>query len=204
VTTVTNEGSEKFQACRKLVHDDAFEAKITANMVTPLLGGTVNRLHQYEVGLFLRRALTRYLSITLCRLLDKPGQGRTGETASISSLIDMAQEDRILGDAQADTFRLELEQIKQDAAQEQYDLPSALRDLRNIQLAHRLIPWKEPESDVWGHHLIEFAGSIFDFVGRLDQSLADATGVSLADTRRAADDFNTSATSLWSALTSME
>jgi hypothetical protein len=36
--------SEKFHACRVLVHDDAFEAQITLHMVLPLLKNTLREL----------------------------------------------------------------------------------------------------------------------------------------------------------------
>jgi hypothetical protein len=43
-------------------------------MVAPLLEGTLNELNadHYGCGVFLRRALTRYLALVLFRLLDKP------------------------------------------------------------------------------------------------------------------------------------
>jgi len=67
--------------CRKLVFDDALEAQLAAEMATPLLGGELTKIKDhYPVGIFLRRSLTRYLSLVLSRLLDKPEQGRTGVT----------------------------------------------------------------------------------------------------------------------------
>ena len=200
---MTKAASEQFCTCRKFVHDDAFEAQITARMATPLLSGAVNKLKgdYHPVGIFLRRALTRYLAITLSRLLDKPGKGRTGETASIASLLDMAKSERILDKRQIQHFISNFETVKVGAAQEEYDMVQALRDLRNIHLAHRLIPWIDP-TDVWGHHLLEFAEAIFHFVMRLDLALAEATGITLADSRKGAEDFEVSVKQFWQAMIS--
>jgi len=94
--------SEKFRACRERVHDDAFEAQIALYMVAPLLKNALNELkldYLRDSGLFLRRALVRYLALGLCRLLDKPNDsGKTGMTASISSLLVMAE--GVLGEDQ--------------------------------------------------------------------------------------------------------
>jgi hypothetical protein len=184
---MTKTPSEGFNICRKLVHEDAFEAQLAAEMATPLLSGGL--INHHSVGLFLRPALTRYLGLVLSRLLDKPDQGRTGVTVSIASLLEMARDEKVLSDTQVQRFASDFEKIKGDAAQGDYNLVSALRELRNIHLAHKLIPWKEPTSDVLGHHLIGFAEAIFNFVMRLDQALAEATSISLPDSRRAADDF---------------
>ena len=81
--------SDTFWACRKLVHDDAFEATAALDMGLPLLKNALRELkidYLYDCGLFLRRALTRYLTLVLYRLLDKPNEsGKSGITASISS-----------------------------------------------------------------------------------------------------------------------
>jgi hypothetical protein len=65
--------SEQFHACRVLVHDDAFEAQIALHMAAPLLKNVMRELslkYLYEGGVFLRRSLTRYFALVLCRLLD--------------------------------------------------------------------------------------------------------------------------------------
>ena len=82
--------SEQFKTCRKLVHNDAFEAQLAAKMAAPLIRGELNKMQDhYSVGLFLRRAITRYLGLVVSRLLEKPGGGGTGITASIASLLEM-------------------------------------------------------------------------------------------------------------------
>ena len=77
----------------------------------------------------------------------------------------------------------------------------ALRDLRAIQLAHRLIPWKELENNIWAHHLIAFTGAIFDLVMKLDTALAEATGVTLEDLPKSAEEFEETTGRFWKALT---
>jgi hypothetical protein len=77
---------------------------------------------------------------------------------------------------------------------------TALRELRNIYLAHKLIPWSNPTNDVLGHHLIEFAEAIFDFVMTLDKALAEETKISLADSRRAAEAFQSDVERFYEAL----
>jgi hypothetical protein len=170
-------------------------------MATPLLGGALPKMtDHYSVGVFLRRALTRYLGLVLSRLLDKPENGRTGMTASIASLLDMAQAEAILSGAQVESFVSKFETIKTNAAKEEYDLVTALRELRNIYLAHTLIPWSKPTNDVLGHHLIEFTEAIFDFVMTLDKALAEETKISLADSRRGAEVFQSDVERFYEAL----
>jgi hypothetical protein len=104
--------SEKFHACRVLVHDDAFEAQIALHMVAPLLKNVLRELslkYLYEGGAFLRRSLTRYFALVLCRLLDKPNaSGKTGTTASISSLLELAKSENVLIDEKIQKFNSEL------------------------------------------------------------------------------------------------
>jgi hypothetical protein len=195
--------SGQFNTCRKLVCDDAFETQLAAEMATPLLSGTLTKINEhYPVGVFLRRSLTRYLALVLSRLLDKPENGRTGVSASIASLLDMAQTEAILDNTQIERFVSDFEKIKNSAAQGAYDLVRALRDLRNIHLAHTLIPWNRPRDDVAGHHLTDFAEAIFNFVMTLDQALADATSISLADLRKSAEDFRSDVDRFYEALKS--
>jgi hypothetical protein len=202
---MTKAPSERFCACRKLVDDDAFEAQIAAHMATPLISGELSKLKRdrYWVGVFLRRALMRYLAIVLSRLLEKPGEGSTGVTASISSLLDMAKSEAVLDKRQIQHFTSEFKKIKAAAAKGEYDLVNALRKLRTIQLAHSLVPWNSSTDDVQGNHLIEFAEAIFDFVMNLDKALTEAIGVSL-DSREAAKAFRASAGKFWQALSSIE
>ena len=112
----------------------------------------------------------RYLAIVLSRLLEKPGEGSTGVTASISSLLDMAKSEAVLDKRQIQHFTSEFKKIKAAAAKGEYDLVNALRKLRTIQLAHSLVPWNSSTDDVQGNHLIEFAEAIFDFVMNLDKA----------------------------------
>jgi AbiU2 len=182
--------SPRFQECRKLVHEDAFEAKLAAETAIPLISGLLSEMGEHRaVGIFLRRVLMRYLSLVLSRLLDESRNGRTGITASIPSLLEMTREETILSQTQLQHFDSALEKIKANAGQQGSDLPKALRDLRNIHLAHKLIPWNNTINDVSGQHLTEFAEDIFDFVVRLDKALAEATSITLADSRRGSADF---------------
>jgi AbiU2 len=199
--------SDKLRACRDRVHDDAFEAQIALQMVEPLLGNTLKLLevrYLYDSALFLRRALVRYLALALYRLLDKPnGAGRTGITASVPSLLEMAKSEGFLSEAQFQKLAAEFDSIKARGADGEYDLVQALRDLRNIQVAHSLIPWIDPTDQLWAHHLAEFAEAIFDFVVRLESILADSTGVGLSDLRKNAGEFGSSAGQFWKLLTSL-
>ena len=96
---MTKAPSEQFYTCRKLVHDDAFEAKCAAQMALPLLRRDLSPL----AG-FLRRALTRYLAIALSRLLEKPKEEHTGVTASVSSLLDIAKSENLLRQDEIEFF----------------------------------------------------------------------------------------------------
>src|ERR1700756_4764647 len=146
--------SPRFQECRKLVHEDAFEAKLAAETAIPLISGLLMGEHR-AVGIFLRRVLMRYLSLVLSRLLDEARNGRTGITASIPSLLEMTREETILSQTQLQHFDSAFEKIKANAGHQGSDLPKALRDLRNIHLAHKLIPWNNTINDVSGQHLTE-------------------------------------------------
>jgi len=195
--------SEKFHACRVLVHDDAFEAQITLHMVLPLLKNVVRELKRdylYKSGVFLRRSLTRYLVLALFRLIDKPNEsGATGVTASISSLLEMAKAEKVLTDDQIRQFTDDFNEIKSEGAQGEYDLVQAIRNLRTIQVAHSLIPKLDPTDQVWAHDLADFAEAIFNFVVDLEAALEKATGITLTDLRENAD-----AGQFWRALTSMK
>jgi hypothetical protein len=195
---MTKAPSEQFYTCRKLVHDDAFEAKCAAQMALPLLRRDLSPL----AG-FLRRALTSYLAIALSRLLEKPKEGHTGVTASVSSLLDMAKSENLLRQDEIEFFVSDFKRIKAEATQGEYDLVQALRDLRNIHLAHSLIP-KKLTNDVFAHHLTEFAEAIFDLVMKLDKVLEETTGTTLAGAHKDVDEFKKSSAKFWQALTSIE
>ncbi len=206
-TTAKKTTSENFDACRERVHDDAFETRLALHMTLPLLKNTLKELkldYLYNSGVFLRRALTRYLALVLCRLLDRPNDsGRTGITASISSLLAMTKAEDVLAEHRVQKFTADFEKIKADAAQGEYSLVQALRDLRNIQVAHSLIPWEDPTDQLWAHDLIEFAEAVFDFVVNLEAALSEATGVTLKDLRKNSESFEASAAQFWQVLTSI-
>jgi hypothetical protein len=53
---MTKTPSPQFNTCRKLVHDDAFEAQLAAEIATPLLSGALTKMtSQYSVGVFLAK-----------------------------------------------------------------------------------------------------------------------------------------------------
>lgn len=204
----TKAPSDKFRACRQLVHDDAFEARLAVHMALPLLKDTLRHLkgeHLHDCGVFLRRALTRYLTIALCRLLDKPQEsGRTGITASIASLLEMAKDEEVLLGETVSTLQAEFEKIKKSAAEGEYDLVMALYDLRTTQVAHSLIPWEEPTDTLWSHHVVDFAEAIFDFVVRLETTLTHSTGQKLSELTESAANFGSSANEFWHTLVSVK
>jgi hypothetical protein len=193
--------SEKLHACRRLVHDDAFEAQITLDMVKPLLENAPEAMpigYLSQSGIFFRRVLTRYLALVLWRLLDRPNEsGHSGITASIASLLGMARSEGVLDQAQIEKFSLDLGAIKDQAAGAEYDLVKALADLRTIQVAHSLIPWKDPTDQLWAHDLPHFTESIFGLVEEIEAALQNATGVALPDLRDSAEKFQLSADEFW-------
>jgi hypothetical protein len=135
--------SDTFKECRDRVHDDAFEVRLAKHMVGPILSrlNEVGAEYVYEPSIFLRRSTVRYLVLALYRLLDRPNEkGQTGITASIQSLLEMARSEDILPGEQIDAFTRDFEKIKADGADGEYNIVQAIRDLRNIQVAHSLIP----------------------------------------------------------------
>ena len=177
------------------------QAQIAMHMAMPLLQARgVDELGKhYAPGVFLRRALARYIALILCRLLERPDQGYTGETASIASLIDMAKSERILQQDQVQSFTSDFEKskwkqrIKNMTWFEHFAIYEPFT-------GPRLIPWKKPENDIWAHHLIAFTGAIFDLVMKLDTALAEATGV-FEDLPKSAEEFEKTTDRFWKALT---
>jgi hypothetical protein len=201
----TRETSTRFGECRELVRADALEAQRSLRMVVPLLSGTLREIkddYLHSCAVFLRRALARYFALALCRLLEKPNDaGKTGATASISSLLQMTESEGILSESEVQEFVSEFEAIKTDAAQGEYDLIEALRDVRNIQLAHTLIPRNDPTDELWFHHLADFGKKVFELVVGLDAELAEATGVTLESLPKSADAFARNAAQFWRSMT---
>jgi hypothetical protein len=111
--------SDKFKECRIRVHDDTFETRLAQNMVSPALS-KMNQIkvdYVYQASLFLRRSIVRYLVLALYRLLDKPNEkGKTGVTASIESLLEMARTEDVLSGQQVDKYVRDFEKIKADSA----------------------------------------------------------------------------------------
>jgi hypothetical protein len=137
---MTKMASECLRECRKRVHDDAFEAQVAAHLAAPLLSGSLNKLKgdQRPVGIFLRRVLFRYVAMGLSRLLEAPGTGRTGVTASIASLLHMGKREGILDKRQIQHFTSEFEKIKSRPDRE--DLVKSLRALRTSAAKLAAIP----------------------------------------------------------------
>lgn len=195
--------SDKLKECRLRVHDDAFEARLAQHIGSPILSRLeeVSVDYVYESSLFLRRSMVRYLVLALYRLLDKPNEtGQTGITASIQSLLEMARSEDILPKEQLDGFERDFEKIKKDGADGEYNIVQAIRDLRNIQVAHSLIPHTDPTEQLWVHHVDNFTDQIFELVVELEGALTEATGIALNSLRSNADRFRDNASALWQLL----
>jgi hypothetical protein len=106
--------SDRFRICRRLVRDDAFEAQIAVHMAMPLLNAPgLDKLGDHDAsGVLLRRALTRYIALVLCRLLERPEKGQIGETASIASLLDTANSERVLEQDRVQKFISDFDKVK--------------------------------------------------------------------------------------------
>jgi hypothetical protein len=112
----------------------------------------------------------------------------------------MAKAENVLSDTQYRQLTSEIETIKSSGADGEYDLVQSIRDLRNIQVAHSLIPWDDPTDNLYAHHLFEVAEKIFDYVVDLETILAAATGVTLSDLRANTKAFGSSAGQFWQAM----
>ncbi|SHH25769.1 hypothetical protein [Bradyrhizobium erythrophlei] len=113
--------------------------------------------------------------------------------------------DGALLDAKAiDGLYAEFAGVKMNAAYGEYDLVKSLFGLRNMQIAHSLIPWKEPTDELWGHHLLDFVEAIFGFVVKIEVALTAATGTSLGDLKTSAEAFRDSAGQFWRAQTTLK
>ena len=92
--------NQRFRECRQLVYDDAFEARVTAHLAIPVVGNVPNEVktkYLYDVAILLRRTLTRYLALGMCRLLENPNEGgKMGVTASIASLLKLIKDGALL------------------------------------------------------------------------------------------------------------
>jgi hypothetical protein len=112
----------------------------------------------------------------------------------------MAEREAILSSTPLREFFAQFEAIKTKARNGECDLVGALRGLRNIYLAHALIPHDEPD-DVFAQQLVPFANALFDFVVMLDQALAQATSISLPeDPHKAAADFQSNVNRFYDAM----
>lgn len=199
--------SKQLEAFRKLVRDDASEVQFALYAVSPLLSDALKNMKvdfTYTFSIFLRRALTRYLALAMCRLLEKPKKGQTGVTASIASLLEGLKSEGILPAKRVDEFIARFEKAKTDAADGECDLVLALFEMRNIQMAHTLVPHQDPTDQVWAHHLLNFAEAIFQFAIEVDELIADVTGVVLSDLRDATDKFDAASRQFWEHIKSAE
>jgi hypothetical protein len=116
----------------------------------------------------------------------------------------MAEAESLLTHDKIGHLRSNFEKIKANAADSEYDLVKSLRDLRNVQVAHSLIPWKEPTDQVWAHHLIDFVDAIFRFVVEVEAALAESTGLVLENLDTNAEAFGASAGQFWRAQTTLK
>jgi hypothetical protein len=138
-------------------------------------------------------------------LLEPPNDsGKSGITASIAGLLKMVADESLLGADALEILNRDFAQLKSSAANSEYNLIQSLRDFRNVQLAHSLIPWREPTNQVWAHDLIDFVDAIFHFAIQLETALADATGISLAELSTNAKAFEASAGQFWRAQTTLK
>ena len=111
-----------------------------------------------------------------------------------------ARSEDILPKEQLDGLEREFEKIKKDGADGEYNIVQAIRDLRNIQVAHSLIPHTVPTEQLWAHHVDNFTDQIFELVVELEGALTEATGVALNSLRSNADRFRDNASALWQLL----
>ncbi|MCK1383650.1 hypothetical protein [Bradyrhizobium sp. 21] len=195
--------SDKFKECRLRVHDDAFEARLAQHIMGPILSrlNEVSVDYIYEPSIFLRRSMVRYLVLALYRLLDKPNEkGATGVTASIQSLLEMARSEDILLPEQLAALERDFEKVKADGADGEYDILTAIREVRNIQVAHSLIPHSDPTDQLWAHHLDNFADEVFRLMVELEGVLTEATGAALNCLRNNADRFRDNTGAFWQLL----
>src|SRR4051812_20141583 len=77
---------------RQHVIEDAGDLISLIGITDPLISS--DRLRDADdkahAGRLLRRLLSRYLVLVICRLHEKAENGRTGQTASIDALLDIA------------------------------------------------------------------------------------------------------------------
>jgi len=163
--------------------------------VKPLIGGST----QVVCGpdLFLRRSLTRYLALAVCRLLEKSKEdGATGKSASVEGFLLLARKESAVSQGLLDRIEKAWGSVRSTASRDGYDLISALFFLRNTQLAHSLIP-HSTEDEVWAHDLLGFSQSIFGFVVNHETAVASELGVTFSDLPAAAKAFERECEQFW-------
>lgn len=166
---------------RQHVIEDAGDLISLLGLVDPLIGAP--RLTSADdiahAGRLLRRVLSRYLVLVVCRLHENAGSGPTGVTASIDSLLDHAK-------GQIDDERgAELKQKRREIIASLEAEGINFRDLRSFrtaEIAHSLHRESNAsDNSLYYSNISIFARRTYDLVLEIEQELVATGSVAFTD-----------------------
>lgn len=161
-----------FLELRVRVLDDCRELLGTISIAHPLL--EANLLHVEPVRLrailFLRQLLIKHVGLVLTRLHAKPCRGRTGETASIPSLLNAALAEGRLTVSRKGEFDTKRQALIQNLETNGVKF-SDLETFRHAELAHSLYRTStQTDSTLAYQQIHEFAHDTFELMIELDKA----------------------------------
>lgn len=185
---------------RQHVIEDAGDLISLMGVTDPLIAS--GRLHDADdkahAGRLLRRLLSRNLVLVICRLHEKADNGRTGQTASIDALIDIAAVQL------SDFTRAEELKAKRLAiiAETEADIDgfqfSAIRDFRTAELAHSLHRVDtSSDSTVTYRAVVALGKKTYDLVLEIEQELCLCGLTPFSDLPHLAEAWERRGKALW-------
>jgi hypothetical protein len=184
----------KYSRITGRVKDDAFELIVAVKIVEPLLSNEPKT----DVPKFLRRILSRYAVLGVTRLMAPIGTGRTGTTASLKSLLQLAGSENILPAEFIEDMNARVSNLETEFEHEGFTLQD-LTHLRHTQIAHTLIPHQDA-NQVWMHAIVEAADKLFEIATEIEKALVDAGCPPMVDNTSAPKEWEAKSLEFWTRL----
>lgn len=178
---------------RKHVLDDAVELAGTTGIATPLMYGELDETDQ-PVPRFLLGVLARNVVLVVLRLHETPSKGKTGKTASIPALLELAVRGKTLELKDANVFKKRLGDLKANLERRGLKF-SDLKAFRHAELAHSLHRTPSAPIDQWP--VWEFAHDTYELVLDLDGKLAKRGSPVTANLDRAFHEWRDFGEAFW-------
>jgi hypothetical protein len=187
-------GLQRLEDHRTRVNDDAFELIVAVKIIEPLLSNNI----EAGVPMFLRRILSRYAILDVTRLMAPVGTGKTGTTASLRSLLHLAESENILSPEFIAKIKARLSKLEGEFEHEGFTLKD-MTHLRHTQIAHSLIAHTDA-NQVWMHAVIEAADKLFETATEIEKALVAAGREPLIDNSAAPREWEAKSLKFWQRL----